>query len=233
MPRCAWASAGDLLLIFADALVRSWKQVIKFRPKGVPEARVPENIACTSRPTPAVQTEASLHPQPMGRRGPRRARHPSVPGAGRLSAQAPLPFEDSRRLTGPNLYFTEPGAVLDTVGPGGDDARVIAAWRDNVLRMRNALGWPAAPISVRAASRRRRPRLRRAARPVVHRHRGQRMGLAGCARRSRTVRPGTRLRHRQRIRHADAAAACRRRAQSGADGSARRRQDAPCTDRAR
>jgi cyanophycin synthetase len=30
---------GDLLLIFADALTRSWKQVIKFRPEGMPEAR--------------------------------------------------------------------------------------------------------------------------------------------------------------------------------------------------
>jgi cyanophycin synthetase len=29
---------GDLLLVFADALVRSWKQIIKFRPEGVPEA---------------------------------------------------------------------------------------------------------------------------------------------------------------------------------------------------
>ncbi len=28
---------GDLVLIFADALVRSWKQVIKFRPEGAPE----------------------------------------------------------------------------------------------------------------------------------------------------------------------------------------------------
>jgi cyanophycin synthetase len=30
--------AGDLLLVFADALVRSWKQIIKFRPEGAPEA---------------------------------------------------------------------------------------------------------------------------------------------------------------------------------------------------
>ncbi len=30
---------GDLLLIFADALVRSWKQIIKFRPEGAPEVR--------------------------------------------------------------------------------------------------------------------------------------------------------------------------------------------------
>jgi len=30
---------GDLLLIFADALVRSWKQIIKFKPEG---AAVPQ-----------------------------------------------------------------------------------------------------------------------------------------------------------------------------------------------
>jgi cyanophycin synthetase len=29
--------SGDLLLVFADALVRSWKQIIKFRPEGAPE----------------------------------------------------------------------------------------------------------------------------------------------------------------------------------------------------
>ena len=28
--------ACDLLLVFADALVRSWKQVIKYRPEGAP-----------------------------------------------------------------------------------------------------------------------------------------------------------------------------------------------------
>jgi cyanophycin synthetase len=30
---------GDLVLVFADALTRSWKQVIKFRPEGAPVAR--------------------------------------------------------------------------------------------------------------------------------------------------------------------------------------------------
>ena len=38
---------GDLLLIFADALVRSWKQIIKFRPDGSAEP--------TAMPTPAVE----------------------------------------------------------------------------------------------------------------------------------------------------------------------------------
>jgi cyanophycin synthetase len=33
--------AGDLLLIFADALVRSWKQITKFRPAGTPAAGTP------------------------------------------------------------------------------------------------------------------------------------------------------------------------------------------------
>jgi cyanophycin synthetase len=39
---------GDLLLIFSDALVRSWKQIIYFRPEGAPAqvaARVPEPVA--------------------------------------------------------------------------------------------------------------------------------------------------------------------------------------------
>jgi cyanophycin synthetase len=38
---------GDLLLIFADALVRSWKQVIKFKPEGAPvrEAAPPSMMA--------------------------------------------------------------------------------------------------------------------------------------------------------------------------------------------
>jgi len=32
---------GDLLLIFADALVRSWKQIIRFRPEGAPPTAAP------------------------------------------------------------------------------------------------------------------------------------------------------------------------------------------------
>jgi cyanophycin synthetase len=41
---------GDLILVFADALVRSWKQVIKFRPEGAPPPRKPEVAA----PMPAT-----------------------------------------------------------------------------------------------------------------------------------------------------------------------------------
>jgi len=35
----AMGQPGDLLLIFADALVRSWKQITKFKPAGAPAAR--------------------------------------------------------------------------------------------------------------------------------------------------------------------------------------------------
>ena len=47
---------GDLLLIFADALVRSWKQIIKFRPEGTPEPRIEAAMASITPPV----TEAAF-----------------------------------------------------------------------------------------------------------------------------------------------------------------------------
>ena len=46
---------GDLLLVFADALVRSWKQITKFRPAGAPEpqARAPRRRHPPRSPRPA------------------------------------------------------------------------------------------------------------------------------------------------------------------------------------
>ena len=55
---------------------------------------------------------------------------------------APLPFDDSRRLTGPNLYFAGTGAVLETLGDGADDPAQWEGWRERVQRMGQALGWP-------------------------------------------------------------------------------------------
>lgn len=66
-----------------------------------------------------------------------------------MPAAPPLPFSDSRRLTGPNLYFAEPGAVLETVGDGAGEPQRFAAWRDYVARGRAALGWPDGPLVVR------------------------------------------------------------------------------------
>ncbi len=52
------------------------------------------------------------------------------------------PFEDSRRLTGSNLYFPGTGAALETArGLAFDDA-TLDAWRRNVQTARQALGWP-------------------------------------------------------------------------------------------
>jgi len=54
---------GDLLLIFADALTRSWKQVIKFKPEGVAAAAAP---AMAARPVAiAAASEPADEAKPM------------------------------------------------------------------------------------------------------------------------------------------------------------------------
>jgi UDP-N-acetylmuramyl tripeptide synthase len=53
------------------------------------------------------------------------------------------PFDDSRRLTGFNLYFGDVGAVLETRGAPPDEA-ALQAWDEAVQRACDALGWPAA-----------------------------------------------------------------------------------------
>jgi cyanophycin synthetase len=52
--------AGDLLLIFADALTRSWKQITKFRPAGAP----PEPIRVAA-PAPPPTTDNVTEPPPF------------------------------------------------------------------------------------------------------------------------------------------------------------------------
>jgi cyanophycin synthetase len=51
-----------------------------------------------------------------------------------------LPFEDSRRLTGSNLFFTSTGAVLEAFGVAIDE-ELLSAWRSRVDRARRRLGW--------------------------------------------------------------------------------------------
>ena len=59
------------------------------------------------------------------------------------------PFEDSRRLTGANLYFDGPGAALETA-PGLDIAvSALERWRENIVRIRAALAWSNGAIVVR------------------------------------------------------------------------------------
>ena len=55
----------------------------------------------------------------------------------------PEPFEDSRRLTGANLYFAVTGAALETVrGLASDDDGALERWRGHIAAARAALGWP-------------------------------------------------------------------------------------------
>ncbi|WEN16195.1 Mur ligase family protein [Rhodanobacter sp. AS-Z3] len=58
------------------------------------------------------------------------------------------PFEDSRRLTGANLYFSEVGAVLETQGELPDEA-ALQAWGAAINKACHALGWPASAPVVR------------------------------------------------------------------------------------
>ena len=59
------------------------------------------------------------------------------------------PFEDSRRLTGANLYFAVPGAVLDTsIGVDFDDG-AESTWNDCIARARAALHWPSGASVIR------------------------------------------------------------------------------------
>ncbi len=62
---------------------------------------------------------------------------------------AAQPFDDSRRLTGPNLYFDGPGAALETILDAGIDDALIDAWRQRVLRALSHLRWPHGPILAR------------------------------------------------------------------------------------
>ncbi len=59
------------------------------------------------------------------------------------------PFEDSRRLTGHNLYFAHAGAVLETLGPRARDSEAHDAWRERVHAMCAALDWPSPELVVR------------------------------------------------------------------------------------
>jgi len=51
-----------------------------------------------------------------------------------------LPFEDSRRLTGGNLFFASTGAVLELVRVPADDV-LLAGWEERVARAAEHLGW--------------------------------------------------------------------------------------------
>ncbi|WP_132998883.1 Mur ligase family protein [Luteimonas arsenica] len=66
-----------------------------------------------------------------------------------MTQPAPPPFDDLRRLTGPNLYFAAPGAVLETGIGAPVPAALVDAWKRRIAQARAALGWPEGPVTVR------------------------------------------------------------------------------------
>ncbi len=58
-------------------------------------------------------------------------------------------LEDSRRLTGPNVYFLGCGAVLEALAKGDITAR-MALWRENVLQACAVLHWPTPSVHQKA-----------------------------------------------------------------------------------
>lgn len=58
------------------------------------------------------------------------------------------PFEDSRRLTGCNVYFAGTGAALETVRGCVPDDAAIDRWCANIALARQTLGWPQGEIIV-------------------------------------------------------------------------------------
>jgi UDP-N-acetylmuramyl tripeptide synthase len=81
-----------------------------------------------------------------------------------------LPFDNSRRLTGSNLFFDSAGAVLETVGVEVDES-LLSGWRSRVLRARSALGWPMSETHTISSSRLARSRAaQRASATAIRQH---------------------------------------------------------------
>ena len=59
------------------------------------------------------------------------------------------PFEDSRRLMGPNLWFGSCGAALEAFLPGAHDEQARLRWASLVQDMRQRLGWADGPLCAR------------------------------------------------------------------------------------
>ncbi len=52
-----------------------------------------------------------------------------------------MTFDDSRRLTGPNLFGPEPGAVLDAYVEEVSVEDAVAVWKHHARRLLDAIGW--------------------------------------------------------------------------------------------
>ncbi len=60
-----------------------------------------------------------------------------------------MTFDDSRRLTGPNLHTAGPAAVLEAEIEDSERRRVIEAWKRHARRLLGALGWTDSEVFAR------------------------------------------------------------------------------------
>lgn len=58
-----------------------------------------------------------------------------------LSSSLQIKLEDSRRLTGPNLFGAITGAIIDVEIINFDIDQVVSIWRQQVKQLLNAVGW--------------------------------------------------------------------------------------------
>ena len=58
-------------------------------------------------------------------------------------------LQDSRRLTGPNIMWDRPGAVIDVAVPDDSADAIVERWREAVRGMLDAVGWTAEDLRVR------------------------------------------------------------------------------------
>ena len=58
-------------------------------------------------------------------------------------------IRDSRRLTGPNVLWSRPGAILDVALPPDEAEPAVAAWRRSARLLLDAVGWQGEELTVR------------------------------------------------------------------------------------
>ena len=66
-----------------------------------------------------------------------------------MGAPETPPLDDSRRLTGPSVYFADPGAALETGIGAPVPHALLEGWEQRIERARAVLEWPAGPVVVR------------------------------------------------------------------------------------
>ena len=58
-------------------------------------------------------------------------------------------LQDSRRLTGPNIVWDRPGAVIDVAIPDDSADAIVERWQEEGRRMLDAVGWTSEDLRVR------------------------------------------------------------------------------------